>query len=257
MGAWGGGRAPVLSAAGADPAPPLPIRVSLNSAGFCAKAFSYSAVWSVGGGNFNVGTIYGSNLFNVAEGESCFSIYSDVPWLSAEPAAGGIPADSDEALAVTFDASNLAPDEYHADLVIATNDPGAFLLRVPVRLTVVEAGYGVSLTPGTTSSVGYPGTTLTYTLQVENIGNIADAYQVAISGNTWLAEADPEIVGPLEPGNAAPLVVSVTIPGDAGDGEFDEATVTVTSQGDPTLSASATLTTISGHHRLFLPLLYR
>jgi hypothetical protein len=121
-----------------DTGDPLPIKVSANNAGFCAVAFGNSAVWSVGGGNLNMGVIYGSTLFNIAEGEACFSIYSDVPWLAEDPTSGLVAGDSTQPVTVSFDASGLAMGEYQANLMLVTNDPQQALFQVPVTLTVGE-----------------------------------------------------------------------------------------------------------------------
>ena len=121
-----------------DTGDPLPIKVTANSAGFCAEAFENSAVWSVGGGDLNIGVVYGSTLFNIAEGESCYSIYSDVPWLSEDPVAGLVPGDTTQPVTITFDATGLAIGVYKANLMLVTNDPSQALFPTPVTLTVGE-----------------------------------------------------------------------------------------------------------------------
>ncbi len=121
-----------------DTGDPLPITVTSNSAGFCAEAFENSAVWSVGGGDLNIGVVYGSTLFNIAEGEACYSIYSDVPWLAEDPVAGLVPGDTTQPVTITFDATGLAIGVYKANLVLVTNDPSQALFLTPVTLTVGE-----------------------------------------------------------------------------------------------------------------------
>jgi hypothetical protein len=119
-----------------DTGDPLPIQVVANNAGFCAESIAGPAVWSVGGGNMNIGMIYGSTLFNATEGEVCYSIYSDVPWLAEDPAAGLVPGDTTQPVTVNFDASGLAKGVYHATLVLVTNDRREIVFQVPVTLTV-------------------------------------------------------------------------------------------------------------------------
>ncbi len=62
----------------------------------------------------------------------------DVPWLSEEPLTGNRLTHEQENVVVTFDASGLEPGEYHAFLMIHTNDPAHPLAFVPCHLTVTE-----------------------------------------------------------------------------------------------------------------------
>jgi uncharacterized repeat protein (TIGR01451 family) len=129
-----------------------------------------SAVWSVGGGNLNIGQIYGSTLFNVTEGETCYSIYSDVSWLAEDPAAGVVPGDTTQPVTVTFDAAGLASGVYQASLVVVTNDPQRPLLPVSVQLTVGEPNADLALSlEGAPESVK-PGDKLAYAFTVTNNG---------------------------------------------------------------------------------------
>lgn len=121
-----------------DTSNPLPIQVTSNNAGFCTQAFENSAVWSVGGGNLNIYEIYGSTLFNITEGETCYSIYSDVSWLAEDPAEGLVSGDTTQPVTVDFDASGLAIGVYQASLMLVTDDPRQILFQVPVTLTVGE-----------------------------------------------------------------------------------------------------------------------
>lgn len=120
----------------------------------------------------------------------------------------------------------------------------------------VEPSYGVEVTPAVQTRAGQPGVTVAYTLQVRCIGNVADTYDVAVSGNAWPAHA-PATVGPLAAGEGQAMEVTVEIPGAAAYGASDTATINVTSQGDAAQSASATLTTIVRPAELFLPLILK
>jgi hypothetical protein len=105
-----------------------------------------------------------------------------------------------------------------------------------------EASYGVSLTPASSQGTCEPGESAAHTLRVTNDGNARDTFDVTVSGNTWTTTA-PALVGPLAPGASANCVVVVEVPSDAGLGATDTATVRITSGGDGTKWASATLTT--------------
>ncbi|MBN8726080.1 MAG: hypothetical protein J0H15_00040, partial [Xanthomonadales bacterium] len=73
-----------------------------------------------------------------SEPEACDSP-SNIPWLSATPASGSVAAGMSSSVTVTVDASTLSAGEYAANLCVATNDPNALMITVPVTLTV-EAG---------------------------------------------------------------------------------------------------------------------
>jgi hypothetical protein len=119
-----------------DAGEPLPAATTANNAGFCTAGFFPAQVWSVGGMDSSGFGITGINRFLGRPDEACYSIYSDVPWLSEAPPTGTLPADSSSAVTITFDTTGLPPGVYHATLVLATNDPGKAQTYVPVTLTV-------------------------------------------------------------------------------------------------------------------------
>jgi hypothetical protein len=116
--------------------------------------------------------------------------------------------------------------------------------------------YGVTIAPSTSSQVGRIGTTVTYLFQVANRGTITDTLDVHVNGNVWEVLA-PFTTGPMEPGSTVSMEVDVLIPTSAIDGDHDQATVTVSSQGDPGQSRASTLTTWATWQRLYLPLVSR
>ena len=167
----------------------------------------------------------------------------DVPWLSENPSSGAIPADDQAHIDVTFDSMTYTVGTYTAFLKVASDDPFNSPVVVPVTMTVVPVAYGVVAALVDNSLSALPGETVTYTLMVTNTSNgPADTFDVAVSGETWTTTV-PAVVGPLDPGQSAMVDVSVAIPVSASGGDQDVATCTVTSQGDPTQSAQATMTT--------------
>jgi hypothetical protein len=103
------------------------------------------------------------------------------------------------------------------------------------------AAYGVSVTPESDEKLGSTGETIDFTLTVTNTGAMEDTFDITLS-NLWVTVA-PLTTGLLEPDEAVDVTVSVTIPSDALPGEQDTVEVTFTSQGDPEVTATATLTT--------------
>jgi uncharacterized membrane protein len=102
------------------------------------------------------------------------------------------------------------------------------------------------------SQEGHPGNVLTYTLEVSNIGDFKDIYNVEISA-TWETTA-VLTVGPLMPGEYGSLLVLVTIPKDAMQGDWNFALVTLTSQVKPSISHTVKLTSTAVWHRMLIPL---
>ncbi|MGC9025181.1 MAG: PKD domain-containing protein, partial [Chloroflexia bacterium] len=84
----------------------------------------------------------------------------DVPWLSEDPTGGIVPPGECATIAVTFDATGMAPGDYLAALLIQSNDPDTPEVTIPVTMTVLEPAaivnvdYGIDgLTVAFTSTV--------------------------------------------------------------------------------------------------------
>ncbi len=113
--------------------------------------------------------------------------------------------------------------------------------------TVTDGGvvdeYGVMVFPEAMSQMANADTTVNYVLAVINNGTMADSFSITTSSSQGWSITAPATVGPLQPGAVGSLLVKVTVPAGAADGDIDETTVTATSQGDSTKSDSSTLTT--------------
>lgn len=124
---WSGG------AWGIDPAAELPSPVNAAPAGFCTQAHSGGEIWSLGG----MGGGLDRARFLPVPGERCAGIATDVPWLDVRAASGSVAAGGRLRLAVNVDAGDLAAGStHHATLLVATSDPGAPELRIPVTVRV-------------------------------------------------------------------------------------------------------------------------
>jgi hypothetical protein len=180
--------------------------------------------------------------------------YSDVPWLSAEPSSGMIEDHAEMEISVGFDARQLPVGEYTASLAIENNDPDQDNpLIVPVALTVVAAEPLVALEPITQTASAAPGETVTYTLTVQNMGNVPDSYTLDATGE-WEVSLPVTTTGVLQPGESFEVEVSVSIPTGATDGSSDTATVTAASaEYDVTASAELVTTAILPEWEVYLP----
>ncbi|GAA0930631.1 hypothetical protein GCM10009554_13950 [Kribbella koreensis] len=135
------------------------------------------------------------------------------------------------------------------DGIRAESAQGPFTTGSPV-ITPIAPAYGVSLTPATQTDGGRPGTSVSYTQTVRNLGFTPDSYTLASTGGTDpVSFFDPTCTTPqsstptVAPGATATFCVKVAVP--AGATGTNTATVTATSVGSPGVSASATLKTIA------------
>ncbi len=122
-------------------------------------------------------------------------------------------------------------------------------------LRTSPCSYSVTLTPTLDVRLGIPGSTVTYTLRLTNTGNCTDTFTVTISAS-WPVET-PATVGPLEPGEAATVPVTVTIPIGTRNGDSDAAIVSFTSQHNPLVRGSSTLTTTVQAWQIYLPITFK
>lgn len=116
----------------------LPVATTSNNGGFCTTEGVFpTQIWSVGGGSD--GVINGVNRFRSQAEEGCYSPYTDITWLTADPTSGTINGDSTQTLSLNFDATGLAQGAYNATLVVFSNDASAPFRALSVTLTVGQS----------------------------------------------------------------------------------------------------------------------
>jgi hypothetical protein len=198
----------------------------------------------------------GSTLVGTENGNSL--AFDDVPWLSQQPVSGTVPVGGTAVIDVTLDAGPPITQigQYYATMVLVSNAPGD-PVTAPVTLTVIAPVYGVVLS-GDQADSGDVGTTVSYTIQIANTGNLIDAFDLQVSGEAWATAPDTSSVT-LGPGGSATVVVTVSVPAGAAHGSSDVATITVSAQGNPAMTASSTLTTtaVSPLRYIYLPLMLK
>jgi uncharacterized membrane protein len=101
---------------------------------------------------------------------------------------------------------------------------------------------------------GTPGETVSYVMTLTNFADTAVTFDVQASDNDWTTTVPAEVT--VAGNDTSTFTVDVEIPRDADSGDEDVATVTATSQDDPTLSAAATLTTTAEEQFIYLPLIF-
>ena len=144
--------------------------------------------------------------------------------------------------------------------VTATSQGAPALRDISVLTTVATTQIitrGVAVAPHAATETGDPGETATYTLRVTNTGTVADLVGLSHSapGGWTVGYSDNPLS--LDPGEGDDVDVYVGVPSGASPGSTGVTTITATSQGDPTQSDAAVLTTkVSGQH-VYLPVVMR
>lgn len=110
-----------------------------------------------------------------------------------------------------------------------------------VPLPTGGGSYGVILDPEAAAQSGAPGSVVTYTLALTNTGDLTDSFSFSAATASWPVGVPSTVT--LDAGAGAEVVVTVAVPADAAGGAADVVAVTATSAGDPSVSATAVLTT--------------
>lgn len=134
-----------------------------------------------------------------------------------------------------------------------TDNPGSKEASASESVTITQ--YGVEVTPPTAEASANPGESVDFVLTVENTGNVADTFNLSITG-TWTATLSDMSVA-LNAGDSTTVIVTVDIPASAADGEMDTLTFTAASAGDPMVTDSADLTAISEWLKMYFPLVFK
>ena len=132
----------------------------------------------------------------------------------------------------------------------ATSAEGPSATGSPVT-TRFAPPYAVGVAPATQTAGARDGTAASYVYTIRNRGSNADSYTVSATGTYQAATFAADCTTPLTttptlaPGATSDVCVKVTVPAGAPDRQTDTTTVKATSVGDPTVSATATATTIA------------
>lgn len=152
---------------------------------------------------------------------------------------------ADEPNVLNFETQYNPPSLYQANAYRSSDhDP------VVVELDLYTS-YSLALDSTLSHLSGFPGQTITYTLLVSNTGTAAQTFTISVGTSQWKTTAPTSI--PVWPGYQKDFSVEVSIPTNAPAGERDTVLITVTSQQDPTATASILLTTTNQSINLFLP----
>jgi uncharacterized repeat protein (TIGR01451 family) len=139
------------------------------------------------------------------------------------------------------------------DGVVATSAEGPSTSGSPA-ITPIAPPYAVSLSPASQTDGARAGNSVNYHVSVRNLGSNDDSYTMSSTGGTYAvnffqSDCTTPLTGGhtdvLTAGATADVCVNVAVPKDAVDGDVNTATVTATSVGSPSVSASGTVKTIA------------
>lgn len=140
-------------------------------------------------------------------------------------------------------------DSITNDGITVTSAEGPGTTGSPTTTNIAPA-YAVSVTPANASGAARAGDSVSYHFTVRNLGYSTDSFNLSTTGGTFAAsifQSDcttaATSTGSLTAGQAADICVTITVPGGAAQGETDVKTLTATSAGSPTVSASSSIST--------------
>ncbi len=172
----------------------------------------------------------------------------DLPsWTGAAPLRPMNPADGTfdepvEALWGALDTGGLLPGR-HSLIVESQDADGNWGTPAAAFLCLAAAPASGDLQAPIASIADVrPASTVTYTLDVANLGLAVDTFDIFATGNQWPVSV-PAQVSALPPCESQQIKVGVSVPRDAPGGSSDRATITLVSQTDPAQTTSLTLTT--------------
>ncbi len=136
----------IVRAYDVDPLPEID-QVRLNGV-YLGDLAGADDTWSDTAFDISAGGVrFGRNLveIDISSSEWCvqvdwgelFGTAVDVPWLAESPDSGTVPSNGSQQITVTFDATDVQPDDYLASILIHSNDPLLPLVSLPVTLTVL------------------------------------------------------------------------------------------------------------------------
>ncbi len=159
--------------------------------------------------------------------------------------AGNLTAGASNTVETTWDTTGHVGEH----TIIAYADPDNAIEETnednnSANTTVIVNGYGVNLTVDSTAKTVQPGGSVDYTITVKNTGTLQDTFDLSTSpvSSGWSASLSQNSVT-LNAGESTNIILTVTAPSSATQGESQNVTVTAVSEGNSSKSDSVTTTT--------------
>ena len=134
------------------------------------------------------------------------------------------------------------------DMVVSAN--GGFGTTGSPHTTAISPEFEVQASPTTQKGGARPGQSVSYDVTLSNNGFSDDVYDLSATG-TWPSAVYASdcttavATTAVASADSVDLCVKVDVPAGAADGDTNDTTLTAASQGDPSVSAQATMTTIA------------
>jgi carboxypeptidase T len=164
-------------------------------------------------------------------------------------AADGTYSSPTETVRAELDTTGLTPGR-HLIFVESQDAAGNWGVPSAAFVWILSGDYYFSLAPDAQSQAAFAGQTVTYTLDLTQLSVFTDTFTVTVSGNT-LPLTVPTQLGPLSPTDNTTFTVTAIVPNGTPAGTIDIAEITVTSQGNPAVQRTASLTTTIWGHTYF------
>lgn len=94
----------------------------------------------------------------------------NIGWLDWNPKSGTISPLDQTNVDFTVDTSTLSVGNYHADLILTSNDPDENSIQIPVNLTVTPLQHDINVSNINAPATGYTGSQVTVDGTIENVG---------------------------------------------------------------------------------------
>jgi murein tripeptide amidase MpaA/uncharacterized membrane protein len=173
-----------------------------------------------------------------------FKVTVSSDWTASAPTSLGTLGSLESA---TFDVVVTVPitatDGQSDEAIVKVSKIGDIDIYDTSQLLTIASSRGVVITPTNVTTFTLPGVNIIYPMSVANRGAVSDTFDLVFSSG-WPAILSAVSIGPLDPGEEFPLVLTVTVPVTATPGDADMVVITATSQSDPEKFAVATRTTI-------------
>jgi hypothetical protein len=201
---------------------------------------------------------YQVTVMNTSNGpEDTFDIeaVSGNGWTTTAPATVGPlgPGESETIDVVVAIPSDAVPGDTDAAVLTATSQGDSGVSDSATLTTTVTGEYGVVITPPEAAATGLPGEMVTYTLSVMNTGDVTATFGITYTGNTWAVQLSDTSLE-IGAGESVELLVSVSIPVAAENGDSDGVTVSANGIGGATDSSVLTTTVLIPTRFVYLPL---
>ncbi len=150
-------------------------------------------------------------------------------------------------------ATALPADVY---LSATATDPAGNTSEFAQCIPAPPAHAALMATVSAASGLHRPGETVTYTLQITNMGNVFDAFTLAADG-AWPVVLPLTTTATAAPGSSVQAAVVVAVPTTAHAGDTNVTTVTLASVNDPAVVVQLEISTVADFWQLNIPLVLK